>query len=138
MLPALQERIVLCEGLGDLDQVIKLFLVRPVRALNGPVEFGAARGQHKELNAASGARGLEGSFEFRAPIDLNGADGKPKAGKRLVQDPLRGPTRPAIMAASTSIRLITSRAVKCTRRRPGRISTTIVSSWTKSPGARGT
>lgn len=72
---------------GDFGEIIKLFLMRPVAALDMAIELGTAGWQGIQVDPLRLTRALEGRLKLRAPIDLDGAHRKAKAGKFLRQHP---------------------------------------------------
>src|SRR6266849_2703932 len=134
VLPGAQEPPMYGDDLGDLCDVIELFPVRAMGAFDVAIELGTARWQDEEVDALGSAGLFEGGLELAAAVDLDGPHGEAETGKSSAR------TRSAIVlfwrswTARMSFRLMTSRAVKWMRRRPGSTSIGVASSSTRSPG----
>jgi len=86
VLPFAQGGVHFGERGGELDDLVKLFPVGAVGTFDVPVQFGGARGQHEELDAAVLASLLELGHEFGAAVYLDGPDREGHALKDRIQE----------------------------------------------------
>jgi len=91
LFPGPQQSTMLGQHDRDFNDVIKLFLMGAVSALDVRIELRAARGEHKQVDTAGLAGAFKRGFELAAAVDLDPADRKPEAGEVVREHVLRHP-----------------------------------------------
>lgn len=137
MLPGAQFAPEAGHGRGGIRAVVELFFVGPVRPFDSAVELWAMRWQDEEQDSARFTGSLEVGHELGAAIDLDGAN-REGCTRHEVAERAFGESAVAREAIiGTDQRLTTSTVVNCLRMTPGSGRISVVSIWTRSPGARG-